>query len=384
MTRPTVAEVDLSAIVHNLQALRSLTGPSVRTIAVVKADAYGLGAVQVCRTLAGAGVDAFAVALLEEAAALRDAGVRARILVFGALFPQEAEEFVSLRLEPAVSDLAMARALDAAARRQGVRLPVHLVVDTGMGRLGFPPGRALSGAGEIARLEGLRLEGAMTHFPSAGERAGDKFTREQIGRLLSLKERLKEEGMRVPLWHAANSAGVLWFPESHLDAVRPGLALYGCRPSRELACPVALRPALSLKTRIAQVREVPEGGTLSYGRTFRAERASRIAVLPVGYADGFSRMNSNRGEVLVRGRRVPVVGRVCMDMTLVDVTDLPEACEGDEVVVYGQQGGECVSIEEVAERTSTVPHNVLTAISRRVPRVYRSDPGGSTGGPPIR
>ncbi len=384
MTRPTVAEVDLSAIVHNLRALRSLSGPSVKTIAVVKADAYGLGAAPICRALAQENVDMFAVALLEEAVALRDADVEGRIIILGAPFPQEAAEIVAFGFEPVVSDMAMARSLDAAARKHGTRVPAHLKFDTGMRRLGFPWERGREVASEVAALSGLRLVGAMTHFPSADERDSAEFTREQMRTFRSIRDQLMETGITIPTWHAANSAGVLWFPESHLDAVRPGLSLYGTYPSRDLPPPVELRQALTLKTRIAQVRDVPEGSTVSYGRTFRADRPSRIAVLPIGYADGFSRMNSNRGQVLVHGRRTPVVGRVCMDLTMVDVTDLPKAAPGDEVVLYGSQGQERISIEEVANRVGTIGHDVLTAISRRVPRAYVDSGGGSSGGAPTR
>jgi alanine racemase len=278
--------------------------------------------------------------------------------------------------------MAMAHALDAAARKRGAKAAAHVKLDTGMGRIGIPASRAEQAADTFAKLDGIRLVGGMTHFPAADN--ADEFTREQVRACLAVKQRLSERGLSIPMWHAANSAGVLWFPESHLDAVRPGISLYGAYPAANRARPVELRPALTLKTHIAQVRDVPPGGTVSYGRTFRAARPSRIAVLPIGYADGFSRQNSNRGQVLVRGRRVPVVGRVCMDLTLADVTDIPDATAGDPVVLYGRQGQEQIRLEDVANLLGTVPQDVMTAISRRVPRAYVDSSAGASGGAPTR
>lgn len=370
MPRPTVAEIDLSAIRDNLRALRGVVGPKVQIVGMVKADAYGHGAVAVARTLAAEGVKRFGVALVEEGALLREAGIAGDMLVLGALLPEQAREVAELGFEAALSDLDFARRLDEEARRLGRPVAVHVKLDTGMGRLGFPVDRALEAIRDLAGLRGLRLAGAMTHFPSADEPDGADFTRAQIAAFLKIREAAAAAGIRIPLWHAANSAGILLHPESHFDAVRPGLALYGGFPAALLPPTAKLRQAMTLKTRIVLVRDFPAGAALGYGRTFRTARASRIAALPIGYADGFSRANSNKGQALVRGRRAPLVGRVSMDTVLMDVTGVPDAELGDEVVLYGRQGAAEISIVAAAESLGTIPYELMTALTARVPRTY--------------
>ena len=220
----------------------------------------------------------------------------------------------------------------------------------------------------------------MTHFPSSEDADGGAFTREQTGAFSALRDKAISAGYRAPLWHAANSAGVLYYPESHFDAVRPGIALYGRCPVEGLVCPLELRQALTLKTRITRIRSMPAGASISYSRSYRTRRPSRIALLPVGYADGFPRQLSNRGEVLVRGRRAPVVGQVCMDMALADVTDIADASEWDEAVLCGTQGAETITVEDMARTAETVAHCLLTGISKRVPRIYRGGPDATRRG----
>jgi alanine racemase len=370
MPRPTVAEIDLSAIRDNLRAIRSLIGPAVEIIGIVKADAYGHGAAAVGRVLAAESIKRFGVALVEEGAALREMGIAGDVLVLGALLPEQAPEIVEHRFEAALSDMGFAHRLDEVSRRRGgPPIGVHVKLDTGMGRFGFPLERALDVICELAGLRGLKLAGAMTHFASADEGGGVDFTRGQIGAFLRMREAVAAAGIRVPLWHAANSAGILLHPESHLDAVRPGLALYGGFPAAQVPPAIKLRQAMTLKTRIVLVRDFPAGTTLGYGRTFRTARTSRIAALPIGYADGFSRANSNKGQALVHGRRAPIVGRVSMDAILVDVTDVPGAEAGDEVVLYGRQGEAEISIVEAAETLGTISYELMTALTARVPRV---------------
>jgi alanine racemase len=369
--RPTIAEIDLSAVRDNVRAIRSLIGPTVEIIGMVKANAYGHGAIAVGRILAAEGVRRFGVAMIEEGVALREAGIPGEILVLGALLPEQAPEIVEQGFEPALSDMNFARRLDEVSRRRAARpIGVHVKLDTGMGRLGFPLERALDVFCELSGLRGLRLVGALTHFPAADE-GGEDFTRAQIAAFLKIREAVSAAGIQVPLWHAANSAGLLLHPESRLDAVRPGLALYGGIPAEQLPPQVKLRQAMTLKTRIVLVRDFPAGATLGYGRTFRTARASRIAALPIGYADGFSRANSNRGQALVRGRRAPIVGRVSMDTILVDVTDAAGAETGDEVVLYGRQGEAEVSIAEAAGTLGTIPYELMTGLTARVPRIWR-------------
>ena len=384
MPRPTVAEIDLSAIVHNLHALRSLTPPNAGFIAVVKADAYGHGAVPVSRVLAAEGVAHFAVALVEEAIVLHDAGVPGTFLILGVPPPEAMTEIAARGFELALADMDTAHRLDAAARERGCQVGVHLLFDTGMGRIGFFPSEPVRVAAAVACLPGLRIAGALTHFPSAADPDADAFTHEQIRRFCQVREQLRAAGIDIPIWHAANSPAALQHPDSHLDTIRPGLSLYGIYPWFGRRGPIELRPAMTFKTRIAQVRDMPAGATVSYGRTFRTERRSRIAVLPLGYADGYSRANSNRASVLIRGMRAPVIGRVCMDMTMVDATDIPGVSTGDEVVLYGRQGEEQISINDAAELLGTIPYEVMTSVSARVPRIYVGAPGGSTGGAPIR
>jgi len=369
MLRATHAVIDLGALVHNLRALRSLCAPSVEVIGVVKADAYGHGAVEIGRALAGEGVRRLAVAIVEEAIALREAGVPGSILVLGAFSSGGAEEIAARGFEAVVSDMAFAERLSGAAHALGRTVGVHLKFDTGMGRFGFMPANAVETTQRILALPGLNVVGAMTHFAASDEAAHVKFTREQIRCLTTIRDRLREAGITIPLWHAANSAGILGYPEAHLDAVRPGIALYGGVPKYPSPCPVALKQVMTLKTFIAQVRELPAGHTVSYGRTFRTQRPSRFAVLAIGYADGYNRPLSNKGEVLIRGRRAPVTGRVCMDTTVVDVTGIPEARPGDEVVLCGSQGGETISVDDMATALGTIPHTVMTGITARVPRV---------------
>jgi len=367
--RATQAVIDLRALVHNLRALRSLCAPSVEVIGVVKADAYGHGAEAASRALASEGVRRFAVAIVEEAITLQEAGIPGSILVLGAFRSDDAEEIAARGFEAVVSDMAFAGRLSDAAHASGRTVPIHLKFDTGMGRFGFMPEKAVETAQRILALPGLSVVGAMTHFAASDEAAHVEFTRDQLRTLMTIRDRLRKAGVAIPLWHAANSAGILGYPEAHLDAVRPGIALYGGIPKYPAPCPVVLKQVMTLKTAVAQIRDLPPGHTVSYGRTFETRRPSRLAVLPIGYADGYDRALSNKGEVLIHGRRAPVAGRVCMDATVADVTDIPAARPGDEVVLCGSQGTETISVDDMAASLGTIPHTVMTGITARVPRV---------------
>lgn len=367
--RPTRAVIDLSCVTHNVRALRSVTAPGVRQMAVVKADGYGHGAVPVARAALEAGAEWLGVALVEEGRELREAGIAAPILVLGATFGGDAGEAVASRLSTAVWDRGSALALDAAARSAGTRAPVHLKVDTGMGRLGLPPGEAAEFAAWIAELGGLRLEGVFSHLAAADE-SDLAFARRQLADFLEVLAALEARRLRVPLRHLANTAATMTLPETHLDLVRNGIGVYGLHPAPAVPRTVDLRPAMSLRTRVAQIKEVGPGVPLSYGATFVTRRRSRIATLPVGYGDGYPRLLSNRGEVLLRGRRAPIVGRVCMDMTLVDATDVPGVEGGDEAVLFGRQGGAFLGAEEVAEAVGTIHYEITCGVGARVPREY--------------
>ena len=374
--RPTTASIDLVALRHNLLQVRRLAG-SRDVIAVVKADAYGHGAVAVSRALAAEGVTRFGVALVEEARTLRDAGIRGEVLVLGGFTGDQASEIVDLGVTATIFHPAHAVALSDAARRAGRVAPVHAKIDTGMGRLGFPVDEAPDAIASLTRLPGLRLDGAMTHFADA-DLADPAFAREQMARFDRVMAALHARRIAVPLRHAANSAavmavsrdGVVGLEAALYDAVRPGIMLYGCRPGPAVGPAVDLRPVLSLTTCIGLLKRVPSGTPISYGRTFVTQRPSLIAVLPIGYADGYPRALSNVGAVLVRGRRAPVAGRVCMDLTMVDVTEVSGVAEGDEVVVIGVQGDASMSAEDVAAAAGTIAYELLCGIGPRVPRRY--------------
>jgi alanine racemase len=367
--RPTRAIIDLNALDRNFEEVRRQAGGR-KVLAVVKAQAYGHGAVRISRRLMALGTDMLGVALVEEGRELRSAGIDVPILVMGAVFPDQAETITDLGLTPVLYTAKVAEALSAAAVKRGAVVPVHIKIDTGMGRIGLPVDEAARFIKALTRLEGIRVQGLMTHFADA-DLADKAFSGQQMDRLEALISSLGEHGIEVPLRHAANSAALLDFHRALFTMVRPGLMLYGYDPLTDKAVR-GLQPVLSLLTRIAFLKTVPAGATVSYGRTFTTSRKSLIATIPIGYADGYRRALSNRGEALVRGVRVPVVGRVCMDMCMLDVTDVPDVSEQDEVVLLGQQDGQRITADELAERTGTIAYEVLCGISSRVPRVYRS------------
>jgi alanine racemase len=359
----------MDALDHNFREVaRCAEGQQI--LAVVKARAYGHGAVEISKRLLRLGADMLGVALVEEGRELRGAGIDAPILVMGATFPEQAEAMVSLKLTPAVFSLAVAQALSEAAHKRGTTINIHVKIDTGMGRIGIAPEDAPQLIAALGKLGGISVQGLMTHFADADLR--DKgFASKQMDRFEALLKALEAKKIKVPVRHAANSAAVLDFRRAFFTMVRPGLMLYGYNPLEEGAPGAELRPALSLVTRVAFIKKVPTGVPISYGRTFTTKRESAIATLPIGYADGYSRGLSNKGEALVRGIRVPVVGRVCMDMCMIDVTDVPEAREGDDVVLLGSQGNERITADDIAAKTGTIAYEVLCGISNRVPRIYQ-------------
>ena len=364
--RPTAALIDLEALSHNYGEVTSRIGGR-KVLAVVKAQAYGHGAVAVSRKLVELGVDMLGVALVEEGLELRSAGITTPVLVMGPVRREQAGVIVKARLTPVVFTTQMAEALAQAAA--GKRVPVHVKVDTGMGRIGLPPEDAVSFIRDVAAMPGLTVEGIMTHFADA-DLKDKQFASAQLDRFEHLVRSLDAAGIPVPLRHAANSAAVLEYDRALLTMVRPGLMLYGYDPL-ERRGGSDLRPVLSLVTGIAYLKKVPAGVPISYGRTFVTKRESVIATVPIGYADGYSRGLSNRGEALVRGRRVPVVGRVCMDMTMLDVTEVTGVADGDEVALIGGQGQERITADDLAERTGTIAYEVLCGIGARVPRIIK-------------
>ena len=366
--RPTVAKIDLQSLSHNYNEVLKRAGGR-KILAVVKAQAYGHGALGVARHLLKLGADMLGVALVEEGRELRAAGIEAPILVMGAVFPEQAEAIAALRLTPVVYDIAVARAVADVAQKLKATVTVHVKIDTGMGRIGVHPSSAEDFIAELTRFDGITVQGLMTHFADADLR-DKRFASEQMDRFESVLKRLDSRGIAIPLRHAANSAAVLDCKRALFTMVRPGLMLYGYNPLEGEGVCADLRPVLSLVTRIAFLKKVPAGVPISYGRTFVTKRESVIATIPIGYADGYSRGLSNRGEAIIRGIRVPVAGRVCMDMTMLDVTDVPAVSKGDGVVLIGSQGHERITAVDIAERTGTIPYEVLCGISGRVPRLY--------------
>jgi alanine racemase len=365
--RPTAARVRLDAVAENFRLVTRVVGPA-EVCAVVKANAYGHGAVPVARRLEEAGCRRFAVALLEEGVELREAGISAEVLLLQGVAPGQVPEVLAHGLVPVLSSLA---ALELASEAAGsAALPLHVKFDTGMGRLGLAPEQA----GEVCELlrgrRNLELVGVCTHFARAGECA--HTTREQLTRFDDVRAALRGAGFRPGLVHAANSAACFSEPAARYDCVRVGLALYGAHPEPGLPHAEGLRPALAWTTALDHVRRVPAGSPISYGGTFVTSRPSALGLVPVGYADGYRRALGNRASVLVRGRRAPVVGRVCMDLAVLDLTDVPGAAPGDEAVLIGAQGDDAIPVEEVASWLDTIPYEVLCGIGPRVPRVYEA------------
>jgi alanine racemase len=365
----TYAEIDLDAIAHNVAALKTHVGPTVEVMAVVKANAYGHGAIQVARVALESGAGRLAVARVAEGVQLRRAGLTCPILVMGYAVPDESVAVVEHGLTATVNTPEVARAVSGRAVGLGRTATVHVKVDSGMGRFGLLPEEVVPFVDEIAGLPGLDLEGIYTHFAVA-DLPDKTYTRQQFATFRQVLDAVERAGHRFRVRHAANSAATLDLPETHLDAVRVGIAIYGLRPSDEVEPAVPLRPALSLKSRVARLRTLPAGSSISYGRTFVTQRPTPVVLVPVGYGEGYHRLLSNRGAVLIGGRRAPIVGRVCMDQFVVDVSHIPGVAEGDEVVLIGAQGDQRITAEEIAGLAGTINYEVTTGLLQRIPRLF--------------
>ena len=418
----TWAEIDLNAIAHNARELKRHVGEKTELMAVVKANGYGHGAVPVAKVALDNGASRLAVHRTLEGVQLRQAGITAPVLIMGYTLPAQAETIVRWHLTPTVNTPEQAQALSAAASHppfippnpstssghrfggeRGGGLPIHVKVDTGMGRFGLLPEEVEDFVQAISALPGLILEGLYTHFALAD--AADKtYTLQQFEIYLEVVKRLEEAGFTIPIKHVANSAATLHLPQTHLDMVRCGIALYGLRPSSEVDPTIPLRPAMALKSRVARVRTLPPGSSISYGCTYTTSEPTLVALVPVGYGDGYHRLLSNRGQVLIRGQRASIVGRVCMDQLVVKVTaptpnpspesrggeeaprppaslppqswgergagGSPNVQQDDEVVLLGRQGDDEITAEEVGAWAETINYEVTTSISPRVTRVY--------------
>jgi len=367
--RVTRATIDLGAIAHNARLLRARTGPGVALMAVVKADAYGHGATPVARACLAAGATWLAVATVDEGAALRRDGIAAPTLVLGPSAPEEGATALARGLSLAMGSYEAAEELAATAHALGVTARVHVKVDTGLSRFGVPARRAPDEIARIAALPGLDLEGVYTHF-AASEEPDKSPALAQLSLFLNILDKLEKRGVRAPLRHAANSGAIFDLPGAHLNLVRAGIALYGYHPAGPDADGEGLRPALTLRTRLMRVETVDAGTGVGYNHTYRTARPTALGLVPLGYADGLPRPLSNRGHMLVHGRRCPIVGRVSMDQTVLDLADAPGATVGDDVVVIGRQGAASIGAGEIGLRVGTNAYETLCRITPRVPRDY--------------
>jgi alanine racemase len=366
----TTAVVDLGALAYNYHKLRQLTPPAVKFLAVVKADAYGHGAIPVSKRLEELGTDFLGVATVQEGVELREGGIKKPIFVLSGVYQEEVEAVSEYHLTPMLYRLEIAEALSAAAQKKGTKIPVHIKVDTGMGRIGVLSEEIPAFVNHVRKLENLEIEGIASHFSTADEESAS-YAEEQLTRFQQAIEEIKKLGIHPPLYHIANSAALVNLPLAHFTVVRPGIMLYGSYPSPSLKDKVSLRRVMCWKSHIADLKKVPAGYPISYGRTFVTKRPSLIAAVPVGYADGYNRLLSNRGEVLLKGKRAPVVGRVCMDWTMVDVTDIPGAEVGEEVVLMGGQLDQEITPEEIGGWIGTISYEIFCSVGKRVQRIYK-------------
>ncbi len=369
LSRPTWVEIHLKNLARNFHSIKRWTGKNIAVMGIVKADAYGHGAVRVAKTLQKEGIDYFGVASLYEAKEIYDAGIRKPVLILGHTPPEYLKDVAQHNFRQTVFDAASAQKLNDAASRMKKPVAVHVKVDTGMGRLGLFPEHAAEFIRKIKTFPFLKIEGVFTHFSSADQDAA--YTKKQLLKFHAVLRQLKEANIAVPYIHAANSAALLNFKDSHFNMTRPGILLYGLSPLPQTKKPpFALSPVLSLKSRIISIKKFPANAKVSYSGTHATRRNEKIAVVPIGYADGYLRALSNRSIMLVHGKKVPVVGQVCMDFTLLNVSRISGVCVQDEVTVIGQSGAASISVNDLAHLANTINYEITCLIGKRVPRVY--------------
>ena len=365
VARSTRAIVRLGAIAQNVAEIRKKIGSNREIMAVVKANGYGHGAVAVSLSALRGGANSLGVAVPEEGEELRKAKIDVPITVLGLIQPEEADKVVDLRLEQTLCSLEVAEALNRTASNEGTVVNVHIKIDTGMGRVGVQPRDALAFVRRIGKFKNLSIKGIFSHFSCADE-VDKTFARKQVDMFDGVVREIEASGIKIPKKHLANSAAILDLPETYYDLVRPGIMIYGLYPSKDVSHSFVLKPAMTFMTKVAFVKKVPPGSPISYGRTFTTEKETLVATLPVGYADGYSRLLSGRGEVLIKGYRAPLIGRICMDMCMIDVSEMENVQPGDEVILFG----EGLPVDEVAERLGTINYEIVCAVGKRVPRVY--------------
>jgi len=387
VNRATFAEINLDSFRHNLHSIKSLIGPDVGTMAIIKADAYGHGAIQCAHAAIKEQVNYIGVGIIQEAIELRENGITSPILILGGIYPNEIEDLIKYNLSTSLSSSVIASAISKKAEQANKSVGVHIKIDTGMGRLGIQPEDFLSLLNNVITCKNLKIDGLFTHFSSADEE-DPETTHHQISIFLNVLKKLRTTNFSKMtneidhiLFHSANTAGLLRFPESRFDLVRPGISLFGSFPSPTVASvfdsltnknnATKLRPVMNWKTKIIQIQTLRKGVPISYGGRYVTKNdRTLIATIPVGYADGLSRQLSNNMELLVKETRVKQVGTICMDMCLIDVTSLPDVKMGDEVVIFGSQGNGQIKVEELATKADTIPYEILCGVGKRVPRVY--------------
>lgn len=371
MDKRTWAEVDLDAIAHNIKEIRKITNPNSKIMAVVKADAYGHGFLEVTRTLLENGADRLAVAVLQEGKQLRSRGVSVPILILGASGEEAVEDLINFDITPSVFTYEFAKALSYRAEQKEKVTKIHIKVDTGMSRIGFLAGENNEEIVEeilkISRLPYIEIEGIFSHFATSDE-YDKEYTLLQYSRFMDVCNKLEEKGLHIPIKHICNSAGIMMYPEMHLDMVRPGVILYGMYPSDEVdKSKLDLIPAMTLKSTITHVKEVEAGRGVSYGKEYITENETKIATVPIGYADGYLRKLAHEGKMIVNGVKVPIIGRICMDQCMIDVTNVHNIDKGDEVIIFGREG---VTVDDLAAWLETINYEVSCVIGKRIPRIY--------------
>lgn len=371
--RPAWVEIDLNALRKNIKTLKSCTAKNVRFMGVIKADGYGHGAVKVGEVLRQENVTRFAIAILEEGIELRENGFTEPILILGHTMEEDYPKVIEYALTPIIYKYSQAIKLDRVAQNMSKKVTIHVKIDTGMGRLGFMPGKeSIEDIKNISKLSNIKLEGISTHLSTADQIHND-FVKKQFEIFKKFLTNLEKEDVYIPIKHMANSAATINFPEMHLDMVRPGTSLYGfySGPDMVKEHKVDLYPVMSIKAKLVHVKPVPKGTSVSYGRTFVTQKDSVLGVIPMGYVDGIFRQLANKGEVLIRGKRCPIVGNICMDQFMVDLTDLEDAEVGDEVVFVGEQGEDRITADEVGEKVGSISVEVVTRLGKRMPIIYK-------------
>ncbi|MDR4505399.1 MAG: alanine racemase [Candidatus Scalindua sp.] len=369
MFNVTWAEISLDAVAHNVKAVRKKAGKGRKILAIVKADAYGHGAIEISKTLAQNNVDMLGVAFLDEAIELRESNIRIPILLLSPILPEQIYEALRYSLSITVCNLHSAEEIAVVAKKNFFDAKIHIEVDTGMGGTGVDLHKTLPLVKTIMQFESLAIEGIFTHFHSS-EETDKSFTQKQNNLFQNILQELRENNIQIPLIHAANSAATLTMPESYFNMVRLGLALYGMYPSNSVSREIGLKPVLSLRTRIINIKQLETGSTVGYGRSCKLEKPTKVATIPVGYKDGLYRSLSNVGKVLINGTTAPILGRICMDRCFVDITHIPDVAIGTDVVLFGSQQNESIRIESAAKLINTIPHEIVCAIGRNARRKY--------------